>query len=357
MERIIRKIYKYKRFLIVFYTVLAIGLGIRLYLSSGNIIDGVMNEQMLHRQQIVSRVASSNVNDFLEDWGFDLSFVSNLIDPSRDSVSEMQKTLFDYISKYESPVISGVIVTDKNGIVIVNANRSGVVDTGKDVSDREYFKWAKSASAHQVHFGEPVVSRVGMTEGREILPLSTPLLNNGKFIGVMTAVVDMRAFADKYFEPLKITDRTRIYLVAKDGKVIYSQFSNLRNQNYLELLDKLPDYPNKKRSIESFKQTLLSDSEGKLIVDLPNQETGKIDTFLVSYSPVSLGENSSYKLAIATPVEESYFFTWQIFNNQFRALTVFIAIIVGYAILNVTIVKISSKKAYERGLQEGRNKI
>lgn len=356
MAKVFEFIFKYRRLVIVTYCVAVISLAISLYERSGRLTTDILNEQMLHRQQIVSRAGASHVSDVLEDWGRDLAFFATTSNTSIVDDKKRTAVLQQYITKYDSSIVSGVILTNSKGVVITNVNQIGLVDTGRDVSDRDYFKWAENAKSGDFFYGNPIKSRIGYTKDKEILTATTPIFKNGKFFGALTAVVDINKFADRYFEPLKVTDQTRIYLVDSAGKIVYSQYPQLQSANYFDSLNGI-NYPKKEESIKKFKDALMSNSEGKIIVDLPNQETKKIDTFLIAYSPVALGHGPTYKLAIATPVEQTYFFTGQVFNVQFRALSVFILIIVGFAILNLTILKLVKYHAYERGFKKGRGQI
>lgn len=355
MKKFYNFIFKSRHSAVTLFSVFAILMATRVYFASGKLLSDKFNEQMLHREQIVARVGASHVNDLLEDWGYDAVIFSSVISNEMNNKTGLQRDLEFIIGKYKNTSVIGAIVTDKNGIVLADANSEGVVDTGKDLSGREYFKWAKSASSGDVSFSEPLESKIGATKGNEIIVVTTPITsNNGGFLGVSAFAVDLNDFAARYLKPLQITEETRIYLIDKQGKLIYSQYRDLQGKNYFDSLNKI-DFKGKEEAIDMLKKSLGSGYEGKIIVDLPNVEKNEIDRFLISHSPVMVHGEAKYVLAIATPIAQSNIFTIPIYANQFRVLVVFILIVIGFAIIEVTVTAIVTRKAYENGYRKGRS--
>lgn len=353
MKKLLKFIFYSKHSALTIYTIIVVTMAIRLFYQSGKLASDVFNEQMLHRQTIVARIGAHHINDLLEDWGYDLVIFASNISSSHYDSNSMQSDFHNLISKYGNTAVTGGIITNKNGIVIANANRVGVKDLGKNVSDRDYFEWAKNANEGSFFYGKPRISQIGASVGNEVITASTPVVRNNVFQGAITFAVDVREFAQRYLDTLKITDQTRIYLLDKNGNIVYSQYSPLEGVNYIEELNKL-EFLNKENSLNKLKVALASNSEGKIIVDLPNQETGELDTFLISHSPVVVRGNTSYTLAVATPVSQSDYFVWPFYNNQFQALVVFTFIILGYAIIEITVVAITNRKSYEKGYIKGK---
>lgn len=73
----------------------------------------------------------------------------------------------------KSGVIGGVVLTDRAGVVRFNSNVTGISDTGESLADRDYFSLAKSQKGPGEYFvGQPVVSRLGATKGKVIIPVA-----------------------------------------------------------------------------------------------------------------------------------------------------------------------------------------
>jgi len=47
----------------------------------------------------------------------------------------------------DTGLISGIIITNRNGVVEHNSNILGLPDVGGDLSDRDYFLWAQGQLA------------------------------------------------------------------------------------------------------------------------------------------------------------------------------------------------------------------
>jgi hypothetical protein len=262
-----------------------------------------------------------------------------------DNTQKLQTDLALLMSEYKDAPIAGVIIGNSKGVVVANYNWSGIDDIGKDVSDRDYYVWSKDASYGDFFYGNPVNSRIGASSGQQIITLTTPLYTKNKYSGFVTFAINGDGFSRRYLEPIKFTDTTAVFLVDSNGKVFYSDNKQLVGINIIEDMGYGPE--------GLIKEVLASGKENKFSMSMP-LGGAEVRQLLVSTYPVTIkGKPQSY-LMIATPSDHTNLFVAPIYDNQVHALVVFVLISIGFAIIEITTVAITSKKSYEKGYRKGR---
>ena len=93
-------------------------------------------EQVQHRQQVSVRAGSKSIETLLDSIGKTLVTLSN---------NPTQSNLDQFIKLWSKSEVIGVILINNSGIVTNISNITNIKDTGIDVSDRDYYKWAKNA--------------------------------------------------------------------------------------------------------------------------------------------------------------------------------------------------------------------
>lgn len=255
--------------------------GVFLYFKSGGTVQKSLDEQILHRQQIIVRAGAQSIESYFNSIGNNLSLYSTRPDIlSKDSNTQLAMNLF--VTRWSLP-LSGMILTDANGKILYNANREMVIDRGKSVSDRKYFTWAKDSKYGDVFIGMPVISRSGASNGKSVMPIAVPLLKNNRFEGVLTIAVYTDDLIDKYLDPLKITSESVVEL-----------------------------------------------KEEKILNEIKQIENG----FLISRSPLKLG-NNNFSLSIKTPLDHIKFYTWPLYKEQAEAFLMLVFVIICYGLIEV----------------------
>jgi len=137
----------------------------------GKITHDSMLNQIYQNESVITRAQASNITTFFHDYGDSVAVLGQMKSMERmDETSLRDMDLFMQ-QWLDSGLVAGVVLTDKNGIVVYNSNDSGKGDTGINLSDRDYFKWAAVQPGEGKYIvGTPVVSRLGASKGKAIVP-------------------------------------------------------------------------------------------------------------------------------------------------------------------------------------------
>jgi len=152
-------------------------------------------EQIQHRQQMAVRAGANSIESFLSLIGNNLVILSN---------NPNQENLDQFIKLWSKSDVTGIIVTDRQGVVIRISNTLGIKDLGSDISSRDYFDWSKTAKRGEYRVFPPVVSKIGASKGNYIFPVAVPLLDsNGKFNGSLVVSILLSDLANVYINNFK----------------------------------------------------------------------------------------------------------------------------------------------------------
>lgn len=260
-------------------------LGAIFYLSLGRVTRLSVTDQLLERQQVLARAQATNIASFFQIFGDSLVILARSPSAERRDASTVR--LMDAFMEQwrESGFIGGVVLTDTNGIIRFHSSVTGVRDIGVNVSDRDYFAWAKSQEGEGEYFvSRAVESRLGGTKGQAIVLVASPVYSNGVFTGVFSASVKLEPLTRRFLEFMKVSDKSEVYLIGSQGDVLYN--SSVPN-SFTSNKSEIPLGEGELRSIVN------SDKEGKL----------QIKERLIAHSPVPLG-NRNWQLITTSPTQE-----------------------------------------------------
>lgn len=309
-------------------------IGIFIYFKQGEKTQSAMAEQMLHREQLLSRSGALSLNNFTQIISDQVSAGS--LDPAIESLDPQlsQTHLEIFLSGWENGPVSGVILTDANGDVIYGVDRHGPAGKGISVADRKYFIWAKTAKEGSVFIGEPIVSKIGFTTGMFIIPIASPVIKNGQFNGVFVASFLIDEATRQFLDPLKISNNTRIYLADKSGVILSASIQSLVGTNYYDYIKKLGGSENV--PIQIFNDAVLSNKEGKIDMYLPDEsKNDSLSRFLIAYSPVGIG-TVNWVVVISNPADDAFLFTGPFYKDQIISLTFLIIVTLIFSIIGIT---------------------
>lgn len=293
-----RKARKYSKrrniiFLVLFFLVYTVSL----YLVVCKITRDSIITSTLNREQIAVRSASNSIEIFLRLFGESLTLLS--------STDLSQNRLEQFVDSWQSTPIAGVIVTDSAGKVIGNVNRLTVPDLGSDLSDRDYFIWARDTRKGHYFVSKPVISRLGASEGKYIVTVAVRIQNNDEFLGVLDAAIIIDELTTKYLKPALFSPESRFYLIDRSGTIIVSPWPQLVGVNYFDYLKTHP-YKGSDKTLVALKQAATNPNEGNLQITLPNENKTGLTPFLVSHAPIFYNGNDNWwTLAIATPLTQT----------------------------------------------------
>lgn len=304
-----------------------------------------LNEQMLHREQIMARSGAISVGVFVQSLSDQISAFSLISHIHPLDPVDAQNDLELFLRGWKNTPLSGLILVDRNGLVRYGLDREGKTGVGINVQEREYFNWAKTADEGDVFIGAPIQSKIGFATGRFIVPVASPLIYNGRFNGVIVSSFLLDELTVGKIDPLKITDRTAIYLVDEGGVIYSGPARELVGVNYQDYISKSGIVGGKKVA-EILGSAMRSASEGKLTIALPDETNNNLLTpFLISYSPINIGDYN-WMLVIATPQKDALVFMAPFY---FRSLGLTGLAFLGFLIIAIRISKI---KGYMEGSEE-----
>lgn len=330
-------------------------LAVFIYLLAERNTQQSLIEQMLHRQQVIARAGAKSIEAHLINTENGLKL---LVRSQRVVVmgKDVQEVLNDYISDRKGTPTTGAAVINREGKIIANANNlGGPTEIGMSVADRAYFAWAKGAREGEVYLGGPMVSRLGATKGQTIIPIASPIVDNGKFRGAAVTVVLLSKLTELYLNPLKISDQTQVYLVNRDGVLLYAPYERLVGVNYFDYLKSKP-YKGSEEALAPLKKSVEGKGEeGKLDILLPNEQQGGTPTrFLIAYSPLKLG-STSLILAVASPIDEAMIFAGPLYTNQTQGIIFWLVAILIVLIWFVVSLRLVQRQSFLEGFAEGRD--
>ncbi len=315
-------------------------ISIAIYFLLGKQAKDTLVEQMLHREQLSARAGGKSIETFFEFFGKSMTSLAARVGVERDN-KNTRNILEEYIREWKDSPVGGVILTDKNGIVIFNGNKNFVPEIGVSLSDREYFPWAKTAKAGEVFISDPLISKLGYSKGKNIVVVVTPVkANDGSFEGILASSVILSDLKDQYLSPLKISDETRIYLIDYNGVVISSSIEKFIGVNYLDYISKT-NIPGNTKIVDILSEALKSNEEGKIKIALPDEtKGGTLTKFLIAYAPINTSDKH-WTLGIATPESDTLTFLTPFY---FRDLAIVALAFLSFLIISIRIAKVVGYK-------------
>lgn len=322
----------------VIFLTIAITFGVIVYYYRDVTTKNALASQLLHRQQVIARSGAISLTGFTNSIGRSLRVMAKTTDLTSGQKSRIDEQLAAFVNSWYDTPVRGISFTNKDGVVVSNKNRAGIEQVGQDVSDRQYFIWGREAPESDYFIGSPVVSRFGETKGNYVVPVATPIYGkDGEFAGVLTAVMDLRAMVTWYSEPLKISDKTNVYLINPKGEFVFSSVPKLQGTSVAGLFGDI-DFPGKDKMVNYFLQKIKStDPEGKADLVLPDMENGgTLTRYLASYSRVRLDSGEQWTLVVVTPASDAFLFIAPFHRNQTTAFVYMLAITLISTLIGIT---------------------
>lgn len=237
-----------------------------------------------------------------------------------------QERLDEFVDVWQDDNVIGTVVVNKNGIVTVSSNREDRRETGDTVIERGYFKWATTAKEGEFRVFQPVISKIGASDGKYIVPISSPIIKNNEFDGVVTTAILLSDLSNAYLNNIEVLDSSKIYLVTSEGEIVFSDNDDLIRKNFRDAFPN--NFLGKDKVIEILLNELNSNSETKIKIAIPNFGGNfKLESYLISASPVVVSDNI-WKLVIAVPEKDLKVFTYNFYSQQIIVLFVIVTLFI-----------------------------
>ena len=206
------------------------------------------------------------------------------------------------------------------------SNREDKEEIGETVIDRGYFKWAQTAKNGEYKVFAPVVSKIGASKGHYIIPVSSPIIRDGKFDGVVTSAITLSDLTKSYLTDIKALDKGKIYLIVDDGEIVYSDDREFITKNYKDIFPK--EFIGRDKVFSIIDSQLGETKEANIQMALPNFDNKfKLESYLISAAPVQLTGNL-WKVVIAIPEKDLQVYTYSIFNKQIFAVFIVVTLFI-----------------------------
>lgn len=314
------------------------------------------NGQILVTQQralVLARASALAIGDFLNSRKTELLVLAespNLASLSDKAAARQQlQTLVDGLS--QEPV-ADIVRVDKDGKLALIANKErDITGEGVDLSDREYFRWAKNPESKGKFFiGEIITPRGGAHRQEQVFNIATPVYMGKQFNGVILFGLLISQFAEKYFLPLRIHEKTQAFLVNSEGVLI-------EGEPVKELLGKnLLDYAKEKKWLgwESYVETITKapqqEGVGEVFFTAPGEE--KATRELVAFAPVKFNE-AKLGVLIANPWEVSLSILGDFSQNQTLGIVLLFFSLLTAGILWSLSLQLTWRDAFLKGINDG----
>jgi len=344
---------------VVFFLILGIGLA----QVAKSQVQRSLVEQMLHREQVIARSEARSIERFFESVARVVMTESDC--PMIEAFGLVaQERMSELIDKWEGTALTELLLIDSQGQVKYEVSREEtrvVENPGVSVADREYFIQAKSAKESRIYIGDPVQARGGPFQGEYVVPVAAPIIEAGRFKGVLVGGVLLSQLIDNYLEPLIISERTEVHLINSENVIIGSSLVDLIGNN----LSKYTESGVREETrikLEELVKEVEETSEGKVEVVLESLDgSGKQEEILIAVSTVhldkvSLGGLPDWYVAVETPREDAMHF-FGMFGAAIRiVITVLILMTLCFSAALIMTMRLVQEDAYLDGLTDGRRK-
>lgn len=204
-------------------------------------------KELLEKEQIIVRAEAGNLSTFIIKLGNSVSFIAQLesVKNDDDRVSSYLDTFIE--QRKDKGIVGGIVITDEEGIVRYHSTVSQIRDLGNSLSDRDFFIRVKTEAKEGEYFiSQPVISRLGDSEGEMIVTVSSPVIQSGELKGVVAASVKLHPLADSFLKLMQVSEETGVYLIDNDGQLLYSSLDpESIGQSTREYFSNYPNLSNK----------------------------------------------------------------------------------------------------------------
>lgn len=312
-----------------FVALVLIGASFYFILTQG--VSTSVKNAILNNESVLSRAEAGNISSFFQTFGKSLVVITHTF--------VTQEDLDAFVEEWKSSgIVGGIALTDSEGVVTINSNILGNKAEGTSLADRDYFIWAKNESnAGNYYVGQPVIARLGGSIGQPIIPVASPIFQNGVFKGVVVASVKMGELAKNYLGLMSISSSTDVFLIYKDGEVLYSNNSRPDLVNTSNAFNNVNGHPFLESSqlANSIKEVIDGNAKGNSTVSYADPVSGKVETHLVAYTPFVLG-NQKFLIVMSSPLSNLNNISSQFYIRQ---LAVFSLVALTIILLGIIIIR------------------
>lgn len=291
-----------KKFIFIF--ILLITLGLSYFLVLCFLPKYSVTGQLLRQEHAIAKAEAINIQSFIEGMGKDLIAVSqekDVIIPG----SGTEAVLKSYVDKWgKNELITGISLTDKDGIVIYNYSNLSPIEIGASLADRDYYIWAKAqVNSDNYLVGQSVIARFGINKGKYITPLAVPVFRDGVFSGTVASAVRTADLVKYYLGAMSVSETTDIYLLGREGYLLFS--SSQPNKIGIHIGDSRQTtlFSDNITLNNRIYHALSKEKDGSLVTRYVDPVSNKPETHALAYYPVKL-VSRHWLVILTTPATE-----------------------------------------------------
>jgi len=318
----------YFRVLFVLASFVSVFIAVIIYINSINRSEVVFKREMLNRQVVSVRSAAKVIEEFFKAQEQKIAFIASIPEIKNPDDPNIANILTDAQKSLPIP-ISDIVRFDANGDSV--ARGSGITQVD-NVSDREYFLWAKDPkNKGSIFYSNPLIARGGSEKGKLAMAIVTPVYSGNKFTGVLLMTVSFDNFGQLFITDLKITNGSRSFVVnLQDGSFIFPAINSWK------------DSADFSKNLSS----MAKEQEG----------VGIFLNNLIAYHIISLGDGSQFWSLVMVISENETLSLFKSVNLNFiNFLILVIVIILTLLAILILAIRFGQRNSYLRGFVDGQN--
>lgn len=233
MRRILAGSGRSMRLDILAFTVLVVCSTLALYINYKNkqVSESLVVSQSQSRQIVLARAGASSIEWFLKTLRSELWSMNKLPALQTHDLTATRIIFKAFIERYLSEPFLAINLMDEKGIILVAENSMQIkAAEGQNFSDRDYFIAAKDpANRDKVQMSDPFLSRAGMTKGKLVVAITTPVYYHDQFKGIILLITELEGFKEQFVDPLRLDSSNEAYIIDSNNRIISAGINNPLN--------------------------------------------------------------------------------------------------------------------------------
>ncbi len=261
-------------------------------------------------KQVIALAGAKRIESFFERIAVDLRILSlqenpHSIDSPPNDFALSRRIMEEAVDSYENTPLVNFLRVDSEGKVVISVKRERtILGEGTDISDRDYFVWAKGQNSEgTVFLSGPFQARVEPLRGESVVTIAMPILVRGGFDGVLLGIIDTEKLLTDYVVSLVPYEGADVMIVNQDGTVIIGMLQqDLVGKSLSEVFSGKPVVFGQTRHERVINDILSGKNSWSELVDRFNGK-GAGKQWIVGFAPVRFDGQRWSLITMVTQVE------------------------------------------------------
>lgn len=351
----VRNFFSYKlNLLLIFCAVFFISSTVYLYRRALILMDTAGSNQAKLHELALAKTGAKSIETLFDLTGNSLQLIANnqnVIKFDPDS----QKILDNFFLGFQQTPVSSLFITDASGIIRLTANTTKSQSiVGTSIASTTYYTWATNAVLNSMYVDKPTFKIVGTdkNKGNNVISLVTPIVNQGEFQGVVVAEILLSELSRQYFDPLKVSESTHIFILNTQGIFLYATYPDWIGLSLIDYINKTP-FEGSTQLKDFITSSLDQLQEGTTETIWPQFQSGMPTLYVVTYAPIQF-VNQKFLLLLTTPKVEIWQTFTQVYQNQIALLVLLLMIVAFFSAILLLGIRLAQREAFQKGFVMGR---